>query len=427
MKNPLEQIELLMYGTMFPDEQTPEGRFRENTSRTSLRTQMREELHERLKEGRPLKVYLGVDPTRLSLHIGHLLPVLKLKVFQDLGHEVTFLIGDYTGMIGDPSNQAKERQKYSHDELLENAKGYTDQAFKVLDPKKTRIRYNGEWLGRLDFKEIIQIASYFPLKQIIARKDFQERLEKGLSLRFHETLYALMQGYDAYALDCDVQVGAYDQYFNMLAGRIIQENKGQKPHIMITVPLLMGTDGRKMSKSFGNTINVLEKPEDMYAKVMRISDDMIEHYLMLATDFENEEKERLAKEIGKDPMGIKKGIAFNITQRYHGLKGAEDGERSFREISQARQIPEEVMQGTAKEIKAVRDEQGRVYLPKLLVDAGIVSSGSEARRLIDQKGLKMHDKDQSEIVPEVINIELPLGEYIIQKGKHTFVKIRIVD
>ncbi|MBN1231755.1 MAG: tyrosine--tRNA ligase [Candidatus Coatesbacteria bacterium] len=446
MHSPEQQLFLLMYGTKFADEDEDFLKNSEDIPKGGLREQMSKDLLARLKEGKPLRVYLGVDPTKISLHIGHLLPVLKLKTFQELGHQVVFLIGDYTGLIGDPSGQSRERQQFTHEDLMENAKGYTDQAFKVLDPEKTEIRFNGEWLSRLQFKDLVKIASYFPLKQIIARRDFQERMEKGVSLRFHETLYALMQGYDAYALECDVQVGAYDQHFNMLAGRIIQENMGQKPHIMLTVPLLMGTDGRKMSKSFGNTINVLDSPSDMYAKVMRISDSFISHYLDLATDFSIEEKENLKKRIEQDPMGVKKRIAFNVTQRYHKIEGAEEGERRFRESSQERQIPLDIENAEPLEINEDYDKDQNLYIPGIFLKAELVESASIARTLIKQNGLKIYDmqmtnltydnrhillkelrenvtdkrKEYKEIIIQDIRMNLREGFYILQKGKHNF-------
>ncbi len=227
-----KQIEILLRGTLFADEiegGEAEAKLRKADAEEgrSLREQMSAELAERLKTGRPLRVYLGVDPTATNLHLGHFVPVQKLRQFQELGHQVVFLIGDYTATIGDPSGQSSERKRFRHEEVLELGKTYADQCFRLLDPKRTEIRHNGEWLSKLTFAEIVELAAQFPLKWIISRRDFRERLERGESLRLHETLYSLMQGYDAYALHCDVQVGGYDQHFNMLAGRWLQEHFGR--------------------------------------------------------------------------------------------------------------------------------------------------------------------------------------------------------
>jgi len=301
--NPDEQLDILLRGALFADEVegaegAPPGEEVQGNAAAgarslsdvqgisptdlaaaspvaarTLREQMTFELRERLREGRPLRVYLGVDPTSTSLHIGHLVPVQKLRVFQQLGHQVIFLIGDYTGLIGDPTGQKSERKRFTHEQLRSLAQDYQRQAFRILDPEKTEVRYNGEWLSRLSFADLVEIAAIFPLKWVVSRRDFQDRLARGESLRLHETLYCLMQGYDAYALDCDVQIGGYDQYLNMLAGRWIQEHFGKKPHIIWTFPLLMGTDGRKMSKSYGNTLEIFGDPAALKKRVMQIVTD----------------------------------------------------------------------------------------------------------------------------------------------------------
>lgn len=289
-----EQLASLMRGTRFADETAewqdgvPGGQ--------RLRDQMRDELRAKLKLGRPLRVYLGVDPTSTDLHVGHFVPLQKLRKFQDLGHQVIFLVGDYTAMIGDPSAQTAERKRFTHQQTLELAKTYTKQAFRVLDPDRTEVRHNSEWLAKLSFADIVELAAILPMKQIIGRRDFRERMDRGESLRFHEALYTLMQGYDAYVLKCDVQVGAYDQHFNLLAGRAIQEHFGDPPHVMITNPLIAGTDGRKMSKSYGNTINICDPPFEMYGKNMRISDEYIPEYLDYASSLHGNEIDELLKQ-----------------------------------------------------------------------------------------------------------------------------------
>jgi len=383
-----EQVELLMRGTVFADEVgdlEPQG----------LRNKMAEELRGKLAQGRPLRVYQGFDPTGQSLHIGHMVAAIKLRQFQQLGHHVIFLIGDYTAMIGDPSGQASERKRLTHAETTENAKRYTDQAFRLLDGPSTEVRRNGEWLSKLTFADLIELAALFPLKQIVARRDFQQRLEAGDSLRFHECLYALMQGYDAHALDCDVQVGGYDQHFNMLAGRTIQAHHGRPPHVMVTVPLLPGTDGRKMSKSYGNAILLDDTPADMYGKCMRVADPLIPAYLDLATTLEPAEIDRLKRDLADataHPKDVKKTVAWNVTRQYHGEQAAGSAEDAFRRISEERSTPADV--STAEIVVGAEGQ----WLPKVLAEVGLVKSSSDGRRMIAQgavslDGVRVTDPD----------------------------------
>jgi len=427
-----EQLEWLLEGTYFADEGGLAAG--EDSGSDGLRAQMTRELKKKLewsaKKETPLRIYLGVDPTRDSLHIGHMIPAKYLRRFQDLGHVVVFLMGDYTATIGDPSGQSKEREQLTHERVLEHAKFYADQAFRLLDPGKTEIRYNSEWLADLRFAEIAELAALFPLGQIIARQDFRTRLESGAGVRFHECLYSLMQGYDAFALNCDVQVGAYDQHFNLLAGRIIQQHfadklKGQEhplfarqpatrknvhgPHVMLTIPLLMGTDGRKMSKSWGNTIDVLDSAEDMSGKVMRISDEMIGNYIDIAVEERQRVKDEWKAKAEADPMGVKKWIAGQVTAMYHGEDGAARAEEHFRRTVQEGnveqdavelQVPEEyAVEGEVPEeyrLKAHEPKEG-VELPSykmilirdLLVLLNIAPSKKEASRLMTQGAVKL--------------------------------------
>ncbi len=403
-----EQVEELMRGTLFADEVEGGG--------GELREQTRRELAERLAEGRPLRVYLGVDPTASSLHIGHLVPVLKLKQFQELGHQVVFLIGDYTALIGDPSGRATARKKLTPEEVAELSRGYEEQVFRILDRQATEVRRNSEWLADLRFADIIELASLFPLKQIVSRRDFQRRMERGESLRFHEALYALMQGYDAYALQCDVQVGGYDQHFNLLAGRVIQEHFGQKPQIMLTLPLLPGVDGRKMSKSYGNTIDVDDTPEDMYGKVMRISDDLIETYLELACLLPASEVEALEAELrsGTNPMLVKKRLAYEVTRTYHGQEAAARAQETFERLSQRRELPPE------EEIPRLRVPAalctGETPWAVVLAELGLAASRSAARRLMEGGGFKVDGQrvsDRNAVYPGKARV-------LVQVGKRKF-------
>jgi tyrosyl-tRNA synthetase len=404
-----EQVELLLRGTVFADEVgdlEPQG----------LRQKMAEELRDRLREGRPLRVYQGFDPTARSLHLGHMVPAIKLRQFQQLGHQVIFLVGDYTAMIGDPSGQSSERSRLTHEQATENAKLYVDQAFHLLTPEQTEVRRNGEWLSRLTFADLIELAALFPLKQIVARRDFQARMEAGDSLRFHECLYALMQGYDAFALECDVQVGGYDQHFNMLAGRIIQQSRGQKPHVMLTMPLLMGTDRRKMSKSYGNAIMLTDTPADMYGKCLRVSDDLIPQYLDLVTTLEPDEIEaaKAALAAGEaHPKELKKRIGSNVTRQYHGEAAAREAAETFRLVSEERSAPADV---PAAEVSV--GPEG-LWLPRVLAELGLVKSSSEARRLLAQGAIKL----DGERVTDPEARLLPGPEVLVQVGKRKFLRI----
>ncbi len=419
MRSVQEQIEILLRGTLFADEADASASA-ETTGATegrSLREQMTAELAARLKEGRPLRVYLGVDPTSTNLHLGHFVPIQKLRQFQELGHQVVFLIGDYTATIGDPSGQSGERKRFRHEEVVEMGRTYADQACRLLDASKTEVRQNGEWLSKLTFADIVELASILPLKWIVSRRDFRDRLERGESLRLHETLYALMQGYDAYALHCDVQVGGYDQHFNMLAGRWIQERFGEKPHIMLTLPLLMGTDGRKMSKSYGNAIHVNDSPEDIYGRTMRIADELIPNFLDLATAFTGAEidamKARLAVK-GANPMEVKKDLALHIATLYHGAEAAERAAEHFRQVVQEKEAPEEieavsVPAGTAP---------GTAWVD-LAVLCGLAGSKSEMRRLIQQGGFYI----EQEAVRDVAAAWDGRPETLVRLGKRRYFKV----
>lgn len=417
-----DQVELLMRGTTFADEvglasdPSDEDVPRDRGLRAQMATELKTLLTKARDEGRPLRVYQGFDPTATSLHIGHMVPALKLRQFQQLGHQVIFLIGDYTAMIGDPTGQSSERALLTHEQTLENAKLYTDQAFRLLDPEKTEIRRNSEWLSKLDFAQLVQLASLFPLKQIIARRDFQQRLERGDSLRFHECLYALMQGYDAYALECDVQVGGYDQHFNMLAGRVIQQRHDHTPHAMLTVPLLMGSDGRKMSKSYGNTIMLTDTAADMYGKTMRISDDLIPQYLDLATTLPPEvidEHKAALMATTVNPKDVKKEIGGNLVERYHGADEAREAEAVFRQMSELRQAPSEV-----KTAELEVGEDG-LWLPKALAQLQMVKSSSEGRRMIKQGAVSIEgDKIQD------LEHRLQAGlEVLVRVGKRRYIRV----
>ncbi len=399
MKEIDEQIAVIMQGAEFGDPQTKET--------------MTRELRERLKEGRPLKIYCGYDATKPDLHLGHTVTIRKLKQFQDFGHDVTFLIGDFTTRVGDPSDKDKLRPQLSTDVIDENARTYAEQAFRILDSERTKVRYNSEWLDKLTLADALKLASNFTTQQFLARDNFQKRVAKNDPIWLHEFFYALLQGYDAVALQTDVQLGATEQLFNLLAGRRLQEAYGQRPQICVTFPILLGTDGHmRMSKSTGNYIGITEPPEDMYGKVMSIPDIAMSNYFNLVTRWTPEEISRIEADLKADkvhPMDIKKKLAWEITDYYHGSEAADASAKHFERVHQERKLPEDIPQ-------FVVDKP--VAIPELLLAAGLSKSKSEGRRLVQQGGVKLDGKPV-----ESIDFVVNPGEMVLQVGKRRFVQL----
>lgn len=395
-----EQVEWLMQGTEYGDEELAQA--------------MRRELRERLAEGRPLRVYCGYDPTSTDLHLGHTITMRKLRQFQDLGHEVTFLIGNYTALVGDPSDKNKARPILTEAQVMENARTYAEQAFRVLDREKTRIRYNGEWLSKLTLVDLIRLGQHFTVQQFLTRENFAKRLERGDPIFLHETFYALMQGYDAVALQADVQVGGSDQLFNIIvAGRKLQEALGQRPQIGIILGILPGTDGvQRMSKSLGNIVPINTSAEDMYGKLMSIPDFAMPKYFRLVTRWTPAEIQAIeqAVEAGKlHPRDAKMKLAREVTAIFYGDEAAAAAEEAFIRIFQQREVPQEL------EVFSFRADQ---TLLDVLVEAKLVGSRSEGRRLIDQKGVRLDGQ-----VLERADIPIP-HEGVLQVGKRRFVRLR---
>ena len=424
-----EQMRVLMRGVEYGDEQ--------------VRAAMEQELRARLNEGRPLRVYLGVDPSAPDLTLGHTVPMYKLRQFQDLGHETVFLIGNFTGLVGDPSDKDSRRPILTPEELEANARTYTEQAFKVLDPERTIIDYNANWLGKLTFADLIQIASNFTVGQFLQRENFALRRERGDAIYLHEFFYALMQGYDAVALRCDAQVGGTDQLFNIMAGRTLQKALGQRPQVAITLPILLGTDGKlKMSKSAGNHVSLDAPPDDMYGKVMSIPDHLIIDYFTLVTAVPGEEIEEMRRQLSErsvNPMELKKRLAREIVAEYHGPKEAERAQERFEGVFQRRAEAKLPFGGAKVSYELIRTvpvslsgpplgwisgSESRWRLARVLVDTGLASSISEARRLIRQGAVDIdgavHDSEYL-AAPDVRD------GMTIRVGKHRFLRIVDVD
>lgn len=351
-----------------------------------------EAMKKKLDRGTPLNIKLGVDPTSPDLHIGHAVPLRKLRQFQDLGHEVTLIIGDGTAMIGDPSGRDTTRPQLSAEQIDANARTYMDQAMKVLDPEKTKVVHNRDWIFDLDLAELLGLLSNFTVARILERDDFSNRYHNQQPIAMHEFIYPIMQAYDSVVIKADVELGGNDQLFNLLAARELMEKRGMEPQVCLTLPLLEGLDGvRKMSKSYGNYVGLTDEPADMFGKIMSIPDELMPKYYRLATALPVAEVDEIEAGLaaGKlDPNQSKRRLAREIIKIYHDEQAAADAEEQFDRVFKAHGVPEDI---EVFDIALEDDpEKGGVYLPKLLADLKLVASGGEGRRMIDQGGVKVN-------------------------------------
>ena len=397
-----QQVAYLMQGTAYGDEQLKQ----------TMSGELRQRLLEAQAENRPLRVYCGYDPTATDLHLGHTITMRKLRQFQDLGHEVTFLIGDYTALVGDPSDKNKARPILTHEQVMENAKTYAEQAFRVLDKEKTIVRYNSEWLSKLTLVELIRLGQNFTIQQFLARENFAKRIASGTPIYLHETFYPLMQGYDAAAMRADVQVGGTDQLFNIIvAGRKLQDALGQKPLVGILVDILPGTDGvQRMSKSTGNIIPIDSTAPDMYGKVMSIPDFAMGKYFRLVTRWSPEEIARIENAMERDelsPRDAKMRLAREIVSIFYGDDEAAKAEAEFVRVFQKKSLPDDIPE--------YRLQAGQTILD-VLVDAQMVKSRSEGRRMIRQNGVRL----DGEIITDA---NAPCTPGVLRAGKRRFVRV----
>ncbi|MDA8145317.1 MAG: tyrosine--tRNA ligase [Thermaerobacter sp.] len=374
-----------------------------------------EELAAKLALGRPLKIKLGLDPSAPDIHLGHVVVLRKLRQFQDLGHQVICLIGDFTGRIGDPSGRSETRRQLTEDEVRENARTYAEQVFQVLDPKRTVIDFNSRWLSRLDFAQVVELAAKTTLARLLERDDFQSRFKARLPIHLHEFFYPLMQGYDSVALEADVELGGTDQKFNLLMARGLQRDYGQEPEVAMLMPILEGTDGeRKMSKSLGNYIALRDAPSDMYGKVMSIPDRLLRRYQELLTDTPLEQlaAEEEAMAAGRlNPRDVKMRLARDIVGEFHGAKAARSAEEEFRRVFQRRERPEEM--------PTVRVAPGSRRLIELLLEAGLTPSLSEGRRQIRQGAVRVDGIPWTAEEGELA----PVSGMVLQAGKRRFARV----
>lgn len=376
----------------------------------------------KFKKGRPLNIKLGVDPTAPDIHLGHAVPLRKLRAFQDLGHQVTLIIGDGTALIGDPSGRDSTRPQLTSEQIAVNAQTYVDQAFKILDPEKTTLRYNSEWLLALDMKSLLDLASFFTVARILDRDDFQNRYTTQQPISLHEFLYPVMQAYDSVVIEADVEIGGTDQLFNLLTGRELMEKKGMEPQVCLTLPLLEGTDGvQKMSKSYGNYIGLTDEPADMFGKVMSIPDELMVKYYRLASTVPVDKIDTIETGLADDslhPNKVKRALAQNIVATYYSEKEAQAAEDQFDLVFKQHEVPEDIPEYQAD---LTPNDEGKVYVAKVLADAGLVQSVSEARRMIDGGGVKINNESipakSYNVAPDA------LQNAVVQVGKRKFVRL----
>ena len=379
-------------------------------------------LLEKLKRGKPLNIKLGVDPTSPDLHLGHAVPLRKMRQFQDLGHNVTLIIGNGTALIGDPSGKNTTRPQLSQEQVQANAETYVNQAMKILDPEKTKIVYNADWILSLDLKGLLELCSKFTVARILERDDFTKRYKSQTPIALHEFLYPVMQAFDSVQIKADVEMGGTDQLFNLLAGRDLMEKMDMEPQIAMTMPLLEGTDGvRKMSKSYGNYVGLTDKADDMFGKVMSIPDELMVKYYRLASTLSVAEIDEIEQGLANDtlhPNKVKRALARNIVAAYYDDAAAAEAEVAFDRLFKQHEVPEDIPEFAAD---LTPNDEGKVYLAKLLSEAKMCNSVGEARRLIDGGGVKVN----GEAVPaKAYNVDpAMLAGATIQVGKRKFVKL----
>ena len=371
-------------------------------------------LEKSINNNKPLKIKLGLDPIAPDIHLGHTVILRKLKQLQDLGHEIIIIIGDFTGKIGDPTGKSKMRKSLSDEEVLQNAKTYEEQVFKILDKEKTTIKFNSEWLSKLTFEDVLQLTQYTTVARMLEREDFRLRFENQRPIYLNEFFYPLMQAFDSTAIEADIEFGGTDQRFNLLSGRTLQKEIGKEPQVVIMMPLIEGLDGKnKMSKTLGNYIGIYESAKSKYKKVMEIPDELIVKYYTLLTDVSDEkikEVKSKLKDENINPRDMKMDLAREIVSLYHTAEEVDQAEERFKMIFQMGQKP--------KDIDTINAEKENFDLIQIVVDKGLVSSKSEFRRLLAQGGVKINDKKitKEEFLPKE-------GELVVQIGKKKFIKI----
>jgi len=370
-------------------------------------------LKEALLSGKKLNIKFGIDPTGPKIHLGRATQLMKLRDFQDLGHKITLIIGDFTAMVGDASDKTAMRRPLGPREIKENMKDYLPQIGRIIDLKKAAVRYNSEWLSKLKTKELIEICMHFTAQQMIQRRNFKERWESGKEIGLHELLYPIFQGYDSVAVKADLELGGFDQLFNLKAGRELQRLFNQKPQDIMTLKMIYGLDGRKMSTSWGNVINISDDPEDMFGKIMSLRDELIVGYFESCTRVPLAEAKNALKE--KNPRDVKKRLAKEIVANFHSKRQAEEAEKEFEKIFEEKSLP--------SEIKEVKIKEKKLNILDLLVSAELAKSKAEAKRLVEQGGVKTIKGKESAVEKDWKKI-ITIENMVIQSGKRNFRKIK---
>ncbi len=383
-----------------------------------VESELEQKIAKSIETGVPLKIKAGFDPTAPDLHVGHTVLIQKLKQFQDLGHQVHFLIGDFTGMIGDPTGKNETRKPLTREQVLDNAQTYKEQVFKILDPAKTKVVFNSSWMGEMSAADLIALASRYTVARMLERDDFHKRFTGQQPIAIHEFLYPLVQGYDSVALEADVELGGTDQKFNLLVGRELQKQDGQTPQCVVTMPLLEGLDGvNKMSKSLNNYIGITEAPKEIFGKIMSISDELMIRYYELLSDVDLAALQKIKDGVaglsgGAHPMESKKALGREIVARFYDQEQAGVAEESFVQQFKQKELPDDI---PTVEISASEP----IWVCRLLTDAGLTKSNGEARRLVQQGGVKIDNEKVAEPTMEIT----PQGEIIVQAGKRRFARI----
>jgi tyrosyl-tRNA synthetase len=391
---------------------------REGTEQILTEDELRQKLERSRREGRPLRVKQGFDPTAPDIHLGHTVGLRVLERFQTLGHHVVLIVGDYTAMVGDPSGRKETRPRLSRQEILENAKTYQAQFFKILDPARCELRFNGEWFAGMNLESLLELTSRFTVARMLERDDFRERFQGGAPIGIHEFLYPLMQGYDSVMVRADVEIGATEQTFNLLAARSIQRDYGQEPQVALTFPILPGLDGvRRMSKSLGNYAGITEAPEQMYGKVMSIPDDVLPTYIRLISGWPSATQLEAVAGAATDPMAWKARLALGIVERYHGSAAARSAEEHFDRVVRRKESPDEIPERT------VVPWASTLWIPRLLKECALAPSTSEARRLIESGGVFV---DGNRVTDATTALPAdPERVYMLKVGKRRFLRLRI--
>lgn len=382
-----------------------------------------EELRDRLiaakREGRPLRIKFGADPSAPDLHLGHSVPINKLKQFQDLGHQVVFIVGDFTACIGDPTGKSETRKALTPDQVAINAETYLEQIFLILDREKTEVVRNGDWFNPMSFTDVIQLASKYTVARMLERDDFEKRYREGRPIHVHEFLYPLVQGHDSVEVRADIELGGTDQKFNLLVGRELMREAGMTPQCIMTLPLLVGLDGvQKMSKSLGNYIGFTDPPEEIFGKVMSVPDEMMRDYLVLTLSYPEAQADAILAEVSNGkvhPRDLKVRIGKELVERYHDAAAAQAAEDHFNRLFREQKAPEEI-----EETELSLAGEGSMSLVKVLRESGLAASGGEAKRLIQQGGVKIENEKVADLAAM-----LNAGSYLIQVGKRRFKRIKL--